>query len=183
MSDETQDPTDPRDAAAQDPHDDSPATDTDDSALGDKGKQAIQREREARKAAEKARADLEKRLKAIEDERKQAEDAKAKEQGEWEKVATERERELEKLRAQIAERDLNDLKRTVAAEEGLPAELALRLAGDDEDALRTDAKALARHLKAREVDTDAGERTKPGQKKPDKSAYADPARWGLARGR
>lgn len=140
---------------------------------------------EAKKLRSEA-ANLRQRLKdaetkAQEAERKQKErdDADAKAKGEWEKVATEREKELETLRAQIAERDLNDLKRTVAAEEGLPADLAVRLSGEDEDALRKDAKALAKHLKAKDAATDAGERTKPGQKRPDKAEYANPARWGL----
>lgn len=150
--------------------------------LGDKGREALRREREARKAAEKERADLQKQIDALSKAQRDRDDADAKAKGEWEKVAKEREEELAKLTTLLAERDLNDLKRTIAADEGLPADLALRLQGDDEDALRTDAKALAKHLKVKDPgDTDAGDRTKPGQKKPDKNAFADPARWGLGR--
>lgn len=172
--DTTTDQQDQREADQQDDHD------TD--ALGDAGKAALKRERDARKAAEKERTDLAKRLADLEkaEQDREAEAAKAK--GEWEKVATDREKELEQLKADLAERDLNDLKRTVATDEGLPADLALRLQGDDEETLRTDAKALVKHLKAKDPgDTDAGDRTKPGHKKPDKNAFADPARWGLAR--
>ncbi len=177
MSDtDQQDQTDQREADDQGQH----REDTHESDLGDAGKAALKREREARKSAEKARADLERRLAEFEQQQKARDDEEAKKRGEWEKVATEREKELEELRAAIAERDLNDLKRAVAADEGLPAELAMRLTGDDEDALRKDAKALAKHLKAKEAtETDAGDRTKPGQKRPDKGEFANPARWGL----
>lgn len=175
MSDDANtDLKDQRDADSQDES----THDTDD--LGDAGKAALKRERDARKAAEKEKADLAKKIADFEKAQKDRDDEAAKAKGEWETVATAREKELEELKRSLAERDLNDLRRTVAADEGLPADLALRLQGDDEDALRTDAKALAKFLKAKDAtDTDAGERTKPGTKKPDKGAFSDPAKWGL----
>lgn len=104
----------------------------------------------------------------------------AKKQGDFKKLYEDLDERYKALESSLAERDLNDLKRTIATDEGLPADLALRLQGDDEDALRTDAKALAKHLKAKDPgDTDAGDRTKPGQKNSDKKAFSDPARWGL----
>lgn len=153
----------------------------DDEKLGAKGRDALKRERDARKAAERERTALQKRIDDLEQAQKAREDADAKAKGEWEKVAKDREAELETLKAELAERDRNDLKRTIAAETGLPGDLALRLTGDDEAALREDAKELAKHLKAREVETDAGERTPNGNKKPTRSEFANPARWGLRR--
>lgn len=152
--------------------------DTDD--LGEKGREALKREREARKAAEKERTDLAKKIADLEKQQQDRERDEAQKRGEWEKVAKDRETELAKLTASLAERDRNDLKRTIAADEGLPAHWALRLTGGDEEALRADAKAIAKDLKTREpADTDAGDRTKPGQKKPDKKEFASTARWGI----
>ena len=175
MADDSKVIDDQRDADDQD-HDDTHDAD----ALGDAGKAALKRERDARKAAEKDKADLAKRIADFEKAQKDRDDAAAKEKGEWETIAKQREDELAQLKADLAERDLNDLKRTIAKDEGLPGDLALRLAGADEDELRKDAKALAKHIKAQDApDTDAGERTPRGTKKPDKSEFANPARWGL----
>lgn len=151
-----------------------------DATRADASKETISLE-EAKKLRSEA-ANLRKRLKDAEDAAQAAADTEAKAKGEWEDIAKKREAELAEATRQLAERDMNDLKRTIAADEGLPVDLALRLQGDDEDALRTDAKALAKHLKVKDPgDTDAGDRTKPGQKKPDKNAFADPARWGLGK--
>lgn len=90
MTDETQDQTDQRDAADQDQHD----TDTQDATLGDSGKAAIRAEREARKAAERSAKEAQDKLDAIEAKQREAADKKAKEQGEWEKLAGQREAEL-----------------------------------------------------------------------------------------
>ena len=69
---------------------------------------------------------------------------------------------------------------TIAKTAGLPEDLADRQKGETDEELEADAKAMAKHLKAQDApDNDAGKRTAPGLKKPDKSAYADPARWGL----
>lgn len=169
MADEQQDQTDQRDADQTDQHDESHDTTTDTDDLGDKGRQAIQREREARKAAEKARADLEKRLKAIEDERKQAEDAKAKEQGEWEKIAAKREQELNDLRTELAERDRQALRATIARKHRLPDDALEFVTGDDEDAIEASVKKLAK-IAARDddVDTDGGKRPPANPKQPKK---------------
>jgi hypothetical protein len=66
-------------------------------------------------------------------------------QAELEKFRDAQKTEAEKLaeRAQKAEADrANLLRRAVAAELGLPADLAERLRGDDEDELKADAEAL-----------------------------------------
>jgi len=175
MSDETQiDLQDQREADEQD------AT-TESDALGDKGIAALKAERDARRAAEKERAELQKRIDAIEQQQREAEDAKAKEKGEWEKVAKQREEELAEVRAQLAARDLRDRKAAIAKQHGIPEEAIGRLSGSTDDELEEDAKALAKILKPREApETDAGERTPPGTKKVDKSKFADPAIWGLS---
>ena len=154
---------------------------TETESLGDKGKAAIQRERDARRAAEKERADLQKRIDAFEQQQREAEDAKAKEKGEWEKVATQREEELAEVRAQLAARDLKDRKAAIAKQHGIPEEAIGRLNGSTDEEIEEDAKALAKILKPREApDTDAGERTPPGATKVDKSKFSNPAMWGLS---
>ena len=148
--------------------------------LGDKGREALKREREARKAADKRAADLEKRIAEFEKAQKDRDAETARQNGEWEKVATEAQAELETLKAQIAERDLRDRKAAAAKAAGLPDDMADRLRGDTDEELEADAKALAKHLRTPEApDTDAGDRTPRGTKKPDKRAYSDPAKWGL----
>ena len=103
--------------------------------LGDAGKKALDAERKRANEAEK-------RLKEAADRIAQFEDAQRTEE-------EKRQHELETLRAQIederkqreaAERDL--LVKSVAAEYGLPDELAGRLAGEDREALAEDAKIL-----------------------------------------
>lgn len=148
--------------------------------LGDKGKAAIQREREARKAAEKAAADTQKRIDALEAKQREVEEAKAKEQGDFKTLLEQREAELADMKAKLEARDLKDRKAAIAKANGIPEDAISRLQGATDEELEEDAKALAKLLKAREApDTDAGERTPPGQKKPDKSKFADPAMWGL----
>lgn len=103
--------------------------------LGDAGKKALDAERKRANEAEK-------RLKEAADRIAEFEDAQRTEE-------EKRQHELETLRAQIederkqreaVERDL--LVKSVAAEYGLPDELAGRLAGEDREALAEDAKVL-----------------------------------------
>ena len=179
MSDERQDQQDQREAAQQDQHqNDSHETESDD--LGDKGKAALKAEREARKAAERERADLQRKLDEIAKKQQEAEDAKAKEQGEWESIAAKRDEEIAELRKQIAERDQRDRRAAIAKAHNIPDELTGLLTGDTDEEMEEVAKSLAKHIAARSVpDNDAGERTPRGAKKTDKSQFADPARWGL----
>jgi hypothetical protein len=148
--------------------------------LGDAGKAALKREREARKAAEKEKADLAKKIADFEKAQQERDTEAAKAKGEWETIAKQREDELAALKAQINDRDLRDRKTAIAKAAGLPDDLAGRLQGETDDELEADAKALAKHLKAQDApDNDAGKRTAPGQKKPDKSEFSNPAKWGL----
>lgn len=174
MPEDTQDQTDQRDADQDESQHDT------ETGLGEKGAAALKEEREARRKAEKRIRDLEKADAERQEQDRKRSEAEQAEQGKFKELLEAREKELNELKSSLAERELNDLKRTIATDEGLPGDLAIRLVGTDEETLRKDAKALAKHLKARDTsDTDAGERTKPGHKKPDKSDLSNPARWGL----
>jgi hypothetical protein len=175
MADDAQVQDDGRDADDQDQQDTHESD-----ALGDKGREALRRERDARKTAEKERNDLAKRIADIEKAQKDRDDADAKAKGEWEKVATERQAELDKLKADLAARDLNDRKTAIAKAAGLPDDLATRLQGETDEELEADAKGMAKLLRVQDApENDAGERTPKGTKKPDKNAWSDPAKWGL----
>lgn len=57
--------------------------------------------------------------------------------------ATTNAQELEDLKAKVHKYETDSVRTRVAHEEGLPFELAARLSGEDEEAIRADAKALA----------------------------------------
>lgn len=175
MSDQDAKPdqNDQRDAAQDDQtHSDQKPTSSKDDTLA----KVSEERRQARERAQKAEA----RLAELEAAQRDANEAKAKEEGKYKDLLEAREQELATLKAQIADRDLKDRKTAIAKAAGLPDDLAFRLQGETDDDLEADAKALAKHLKAQEApDTDAGKRTPPGQKKPDKSDFSNPVKWGL----
>ncbi len=159
--DTTQDDQDQRDA-------DTDQQDTD--HLGEKGRETIRKEREARKLAEKERAALATRLTDLEKAQKDRDDAEAKQKGEWEKVAQQRADDLAEAQRKLAERDLKDMKVAVAEKAGIPKELADLLTGTTVDELEAVAKTLAKHIAPRDAaDTDAGKRSSSvkGATKPD----------------
>lgn len=122
--------------------------------LGDAGRKAIAEERKA-KAAEKRRADEAER---------QLEEMRRQQMTEQERVAAERDdwrKKYEEQAAALAARELDLLRRDVAAEKGLPAALARRLDGTTREELDKDAEAL----KALIPDPDA-----PRAPRPDPSA-------------
>lgn len=90
---------------------------------------------------EKAKADKQAQAAA----EKAAAEAAAK-NGEWEKLAKQREEELAKVLGEIKARDLADRKRAIGEKVGLPAALATRLQGDTDEDLEKDAKALLETL-------------------------------------
>jgi hypothetical protein len=93
---------------------------------------------------------------AAEAKRKADEEAAAA-KGEWEKLARDRAAEVEAMKADIAKRDLADLRRTVATRHKLPADAAERLKGTTEAELDADAKDLAKLIGVREApNTEAG---------------------------
>lgn len=55
--------------------------------------------------------------------------------------------EIEELKAKVKGYETNSVKMRIAREFGLPAELAERLSGDDEKAIRADAEALGKVIK------------------------------------
>lgn len=54
---------------------------------------------------------------------------------------------IAQLQNQIKEYQTADLKRTIAKEKGIPLDMASRLSGDDENALRADADSMAAMLR------------------------------------
>lgn len=55
--------------------------------------------------------------------------------------------EMEGLNAKVLQYETDSVKTRIAHEEGLPYEMASRLAGDNEEAIRADAKSLAKMMK------------------------------------
>lgn len=164
------------------PDDQSADTSQDTDQLGEKGKEAIRREREARKAAEKERSDLKKRLDELEAKQREAAEAKAKEEGRYKELLEERERELREKEAQLADRDRQTWRLKAATKHGIPDDLVDRITGDSEEAMDADAKTLATFLKAKDApDTDNGPRP-PRTPKADPKRYQDFAKWGLRHG-
>ena len=64
----------------------------------------------------------------------------------WQELAEARGQKLADLEATVKARDLDDLRRKVATDAGLPAELAGRLQGETEAELRADADTLKKAL-------------------------------------
>ena len=114
--------------------------------LGDGGKKAIQAEREARKAAEKANAELAARLKEFED-------SKLSELERAKKEAAENAAELARLRTE-------NVRSKVAIDKGVPADLVEFLTGDTEGDIAAKADLLLARLNT------------PGTPKPDPSQGA-----------
>lgn len=94
-----------------------------------------------RLAAERRKAD-----EKADQARKAAEIEAAAKNGEWEKLAKQREAELAKLSGDLKARELNDLKRGIAEKIGLPSQLAARLVGETAEDIEADAKALLETL-------------------------------------
>jgi hypothetical protein len=94
--------------------------------------------------------------------------------------------EMERLKRQVAEyetrvkqADRERLQRKVGAEVGLPDVLALRLQGDDEDAMREDAKAILVTLPKKPA-TPTLSATNPANGQPNEMDYSQ---WKLSQGR
>jgi hypothetical protein len=106
---------------------------------------------------------LEKRLKEIEDSNKAADDKKLADDLKWQDLAEKRQKDLEKMQAEVeAERKVN-LRNRVGHEFKLPQKLVDRLQGANEEELRADAQALVTELgldkQAEAAQTQAGSRT------------------------
>lgn len=103
------DATDRRDGADGDSTDD---------ALGDKGRDALRKEREARRKAEADAKDLKARLDKIDADARKEADQRAAEQGKWEELAGQREADLTETttKLQTAETELASLRAYVTAD-------------------------------------------------------------------
>jgi hypothetical protein len=114
--------------------------------LGDGGKKALQAERDARKSAEKANAELAARLKEFED-------SKLSDLERAQKEAAENAAELARLRSE-------NVRNKVAIDKGVPADLVEFLTGDTEGDIAAKADLLLARLNT------------PGTPKPDPSQGA-----------
>lgn len=91
-------------------------------------------------------------------------EVEALEQGKYKELLEARDKELEAMRAQIAQRDLDVLKMRIASEYSLPPALAARLQGKTEDELKQDAEALKSLIPAKaEAAPEAPAPTQPKQ--------------------
>jgi hypothetical protein len=119
-----------------------------DTPLGEAGQAALDRERDAKREAVRQAAEYRRRLTELEDaskpelERAQAQARRAQAEAE------EHQKRIAELEGEIARRDLDSMKRQVAAELELPPSVAGRLQGSDLRSLRADAKELAEQLRA-----------------------------------
>lgn len=100
--------------------------------LGDAGKRALDAERKARRAAEKAAADALAKVQAFEDAQK----------SEAERLAA----KVADLEAAAAKANAEAARQRIVNETGLPADLADLVSGADEDAMRATAERIKAHL-------------------------------------
>jgi chromosome segregation ATPase len=140
-------PQQPADSATQ-----TPGSSTEgarpDTSLSEGGREALDRERNARRDADRQLAEARSKITELEDAGK-SEDQKR--EGRLQRAQLELEqaqRRISTLESEAQERDLRDIRREVAAEAGLPASVAQRLQGSDLRTLRADAKKLAEDLDA-----------------------------------
>ena len=119
-----------------------------DAGLGDEGKAALEKERDARRDAERTAAQLRDRLNELQDagksdvERTQSQLRRAQDE------LTKANERVAELQGDIERRELDTLKAKIAAEEGLPGSVAKRLSGKDAREIRADAKSLREELQA-----------------------------------
>lgn len=86
--------------------------------------------------------DAEKQLQALAAEADKRKTAELEANKEFEALAGQYKAELEALRGEVKSRDLALLRTRIGTELGLPAALAERLAGEDEDSIRADAEKI-----------------------------------------
>lgn len=121
---------------------------TPDTPLGDAGQAALDKERTARRDAERQATEYRRRVAELEDAGKPELERAT---GALKRVEAERDTHAQRvaeLERTLADRDAADLRRKVAAEVGLPPDMADRLRGDNLQALRGDAKKLAEAISA-----------------------------------
>lgn len=142
-----------------------------DESLGDAGKAALQKERDARETAEKEAKRLKKLVDEAEAAKAKVEEDEAVKRGEFEKIATDRQAKIDELEQQLADRDRAALRDKVAVKHGLVgehADLAEFVSGETEEEMTANAKTLAaKVLPKKAADTEGGKRTGATTKRPD----------------
>lgn len=119
-----------------------------DTTLSDEGKAALEKEREARRDAERRAAQFRDRVTELEDAGKsEVERAQSQLKRATDDLAKATDR-ITALEAEAQARELEALKVHIAAEAELPASVAKRLQGKDARELRADAKALREELQS-----------------------------------
>ena len=119
-----------------------------DATLSDEGKVALEKEREARRDAERRAAQYRDQVTQLEDAGKsELERAVSQHKRAVDELAKANER-ITALEGDLQRRELDTLKSKIAAEEGLPASVAKRLSGNDAREIRADAKSLRDELQA-----------------------------------
>jgi hypothetical protein len=111
---------------------DQPAPEAPTDELGDAGKRALEAERKARRAAEKAAAENAAKVKQYEDAQK----------SEAERLAA----KVAELEALAARATAEAARQRIVNETGIPADLADLVTGADEDAMRATAERIKAHL-------------------------------------
>lgn len=105
--------------------------------------------------------ELQAQIEQINAEQRKGKEKELAEQQRWQELAEQREKELQTIQAQLeAERKAGQRSR-IALEAGLPAMLQDRIKGDDEDAMRDDAKKLAELFRAAQAASDSAQDDKP----------------------
>jgi hypothetical protein len=119
-----------------------------DTPLSDEGKAALEKEREARRDAERRAAQFRDRVTELEDagksEVERAQSQLQRATADLEKATA----RISELESDIATRELDALRVSIASEMELPASVAKRLQGTDARTLRADAKSLKEELSA-----------------------------------
>lgn len=104
----------------------------------------------------------------------EAENKKAEDEGEWEKLAASRQKKIEELEADIAQRDLSILRATIAKKHNIPDDVIDLIDGDDEETLDNNARRLSKVIARDEAPaTELAKGTKPP--KPKKPSDSPPA--------
>jgi hypothetical protein len=119
-----------------------------DTPLGDSGIAALEKERDARREAERIVAQMRDRVTELEDAGKSELD---RAMGALKRATDDLSKSsarITELEGELSKRDLDAIKLKIADEEGLPPSVAKRLTGKDARELRADAKALKDELNA-----------------------------------
>lgn len=101
--------------------------------------------------------------KKAEEARQKAEAEALAKNAEWEKLAKQREEELNKAKELIAKKELDEKKRAISVKVGLPEAFAARLQGATDEELEADAKTLLAALPKQEKPTPGINPTNPGE--------------------